>query len=129
MLVDDNEYDNFFHERTIREYDSAISIVTKRSATEALEFIKTKLDAREKLPDLLLLDINMPGMNGWDFLDEYEKLNDSLDVKMCIVILTTSSNPDDEIRAKTFSVVSGFITKPLTKETLNEIIDKYLVPA
>jgi CheY-like chemotaxis protein len=98
LLVDDNPDDNFYHERVIK---------------------------KNIHPDLILLDINMPGMNGWEFLEEYNKLEKQFQSHAIVVMLTTSGNPDDKMKAKLFSSVSDFKTKPLTKEMLEDIIVKY----
>ena len=76
-------------------------------------------------PDLIFLDINMPGMNGWEFLEEYNKLDKEIQSRVMVIMLTTSDNPDDSMRAKTWGFVSDYITKPLTKERLKDIIDAH----
>jgi CheY-like chemotaxis protein len=64
-------------------------------------------------------------MNGWEFLEEYRKLDEKYKSEAIVVMLTTSENPDDKIKAKTMNIASDFKTKPLTKEMLEEIISKY----
>ena len=125
MLVDDNRDDNFFHERVIRKSDAARVVVAKQSGQEALEYLRDAKERKDPLPELLLLDINMPGMTGWEFLEEYDKSNKDPSEKIVVIILTTSQNPDDESKARTLSMVSGFRTKPLTKEMLGEIVEKH----
>ena len=125
MLVDDNPDDNFFHEREIKKINLANIVKTKNSGIEALEYLKSKKDNKDPHPDLIFLDINMPGMNGWEFLQEYNQLDKELQSRAIIIMLTTSENPDDEARAKTWAFVSDYITKPLTKEIMKNIIDKY----
>jgi len=126
MLVDDNPDDNFFHEREIKKNNSETIVVTKSTGMEALEYLKSPQDSRAN-PDLIFLDINMPGMNGWEFLKEYNLLDKQLQSKAVIIMLTTSDNPDDQARAKTWDFVSDYITKPLTKEIMNGIIHKYFI--
>jgi len=125
MLVDDNQDDNFFHEREIKKNNLATIVITKNTAMSALEYLKLTKDKINLLPDLILLDINMPGMNGWEFLVEYNKLDKSLQSKVVIIMLTTSENSDDIQRAKSENFVSDFITKPMTKEIMLHIIKKY----
>lgn len=125
MLVDDDHNDNFFHERAIKKNNLATIVITKNSGTEALEYLKSKKDNKDIAPDLIFLDINMPGMNGWEFLMEYSRLDKELQSRIIIIMLTTSDNPDDEARAKTWNVVSGYITKPLTKEIMEDVVNKY----
>ena len=124
MLVDDNPDDNFFHERVIKKNNAAEIIVAKQTGNDALEYLKSKKDD-DPHPDLIFLDINMPGMNGWEFLEEYNKLDEKFKSRAIIVMLTTSDNPDDKMKAKAMNVASDFKTKPLTAEMLDEIIDKY----
>jgi CheY-like chemotaxis protein len=125
MLVDDNRNDNFFHEREIKKNNQSTIVISKSSGMEALDYLKSTKDSKEMVPDLILLDINMPGMNGWEFLKEYNRLDKDLQSRVIVIMLTTSDNPDDEAKAKKFSFVSEYITKPLTKETMEDIISKY----
>ena len=125
MLVDDNHDDNFFHEREIKKINLTNIVKTKNSGIEALEYLKSKNNNKDPHPDLIFLDINMPGMNGWEFLQEYNKLDKELQSHAIIIMLTTSQNPDDEARAKTWPFVSDYVTKPLTKEIMQDIVNKY----
>jgi CheY-like chemotaxis protein len=125
MLVDDNHDDNFFHEREIKKNNLATIVITKNTGLEALEYLKSKKNITDMHPDLIFLDINMPGMNGWEFLKEYNRLDKELQSQIIIIMLTTSDNPDDESKAKTWDFVSDYITKPLTKEIMGDIIKNY----
>ena len=125
MLVDDNMDDNFFHERVIKKSNAVITIVIKESGLEALEYLKSAGDRENPRPDLIFLDINMPGMNGWEFLQEFRKLDKSLQSKMIVIMLTTSVNPEDEAMARTYDLLSDFKTKPLTKEMFEDVLDRF----
>jgi CheY-like chemotaxis protein len=125
MLIDDNKDDNLFHSRVIKKADAANSVIVYKDAREALGFLTAKEDHPDQHPDLIFLDINMPGMNGWEFLDEYSKLDIRLRSSAIIVMLTTSMNPDDEARSSDSKVTTAYRTKPLTEEMLSEIIEKY----
>lgn len=120
MLVDDNRVDNFFHQRVIRKYDSAIKVVIKETGYEALEYLKD--DEREHNPDIIFLDINMPGMNGWEFIEHYNELDPKYHNSHIVVMLTTSVNPDDKRMAENYNLISEFRSKPLTIEMLEEVI-------
>lgn len=127
MLVDDNHSDNFFHEREIKKQNPATKVISKNSAKDGLDYLRSTDKADYILPELIFLDINMPGMNGWEFLHAYHNLDKDIQSKVIVVMLTTSDNPDDEEKAKKWDIVSDFITKPLTKELLEDIIEKYFI--
>lgn len=119
MLIDDNADDNFFHERVIKKCQAAERVIIEQSAEAALDFLQLN---EQNPPDLIFLDINMPGMNGWEFLNEYAKLKKNQQ-RPVVIMLTTSENPDD--LAKAASITYDLRSKPLTKEILEEVIGKY----
>ena len=121
MLIDDNPDDNFYHERIIKKSNAAEVVIAKLSAMDALAYLKSK----EVNPELIFLDINMPAMNGWEFLEEYKILDKQLQSHVIVIMLTTSANPDDSLKSKTMKVTAEFKTKPLTAEMLEEIINKH----
>jgi CheY-like chemotaxis protein len=123
MLVDDNYDDNFFHERVIKKSNLPCTVITKTTGIEALEYIKAN-DAHEVHPDLIFLDINMPKMNGWEFLEAYHQLNRELKNRAVVIMLTTSDNIDDVRRAK--DITSEYHTKPLTMEKFLTVVKKYI---
>lgn len=126
MLVEDDETVNFYNEFLLNELNAAEEIVIKTNGREALEFLTQRLDGGDRLPDLIFLDINMPVMNGFEFLEAYERqFGNSQQAKALIVMLTTSLHPTDLERAKNFGSVSDYIYKPLMEEKLSEILTRY----
>jgi CheY-like chemotaxis protein len=121
MLIDDNEDDNFFHKIVLRETGITENVKVAESGFEALDFLKNEND----IPELIFLDINMPKMNGWEFLEEYKKLNEEQKARVVIIMLTTSLNPADRKKAASISEVNGFETKPLSPEILSAIVQRY----
>ena len=121
MLIDDNDDDNFYHKMIIKEVNLAKHIEVAESGFEALDYLRKSV----LIPQLIFLDINMPAMNGWEFLDEYRKLSDDEKAQIIIIMLTTSLNPIDRKRAEKIQEINGFETKPLTIEILKNIFEKF----
>ncbi len=119
MLIDDNEVDRYIGLRNITKYAFAEEVIAKQSAKSALEYLKSL--SPENLPQLIFLDIRMPEVDGFGFLEEYKKLSELLQKNCIIIMLSTSLNPTDQERAKNNPYVKKFINKPLDKEKLHEI--------
>ncbi len=121
MLIDDNEIDNLINQKMIEAAAIADNIYTYTGAKSAIEFLKNmeKLDVAEQvLPDVIFLDIDMPLMDGFQFLDEFEKLTNVAKKKSKIVILTSSINPQDFNRSKKYENVKLYLNKPLSHESI-----------
>ncbi|MCB9231795.1 MAG: response regulator [Bacteroidia bacterium] len=125
LLIDDDEPTNFLHKLVIERLDCAEEIIVHQEAARALEFLKTPRNGTFAQPDLIFLDINMPAMNGWEFLDAYHQLPGEQRGKVVVVMLTTSLNPDDQTRAATIHDIRGFLSKPLSMELMKEVLRKY----
>jgi len=122
LLVDDNTDDNIFHQIILKKMDIVNRIDIVLNGLEALVYLKKE---NQMPPELIFLDINMPKMNGWEFLEQYKHLDARQKARVVIMILTTSANPDDLKKAKEIKEVTGFETKPLTEEIMTEILNKH----
>jgi|SRR5690349_23075004 len=129
LLIDDDEPTNFYTQLIIEESGCADHIQVAQGGREALNYLsKTQQQNGENRfprPDLIFLDINMPAMDGWEFLDEYKKLQKDRQGKIIVVMLTTSLNPDDKAKAIEMPEIAGFESKPLTEEKLNKILKEH----
>jgi len=129
LLIDDDEPTNFYTQLIIEESGCADHIQVAQGGREALNYLsKTQQqngESRFPRPDLIFLDINMPAMDGWEFLDEYKKLHKDSQGKIIVVMLTTSLNPDDKAKANEMPEIAGFESKPLTEEKLNKILKEH----
>lgn len=129
LLIDDDEATNFIHEIVLKEMDCADSITIFQNGYKALDFLKEKSVNTGKQPDIIFLDINMPGMDGWGFLKEYEKLEPQQKAKVLLIMLSTSLNPDDRERALSIDAVDGFENKLLEESKMKKVLKKYFQKA
>lgn len=124
LLVDDDEINNFISIKLIKKAllnTDIMACLNGKYAIEQLSDIQRK--DPEKLPDYILLDINMPIMNGWEFLDEYKRLNLDPLGKSKIYIISSSVFSNDINKARSYPLVKDFISKPLNVEKIKELFD------
>ena len=121
MLVDDNETDNFISKRIIEITKFARRVEVKNSGKSALDYLKENQSAAEDLPNIIFLDINMPIVDGFVFLYEFEKFSEVVRNKCKVIILSSSDNKRDIDKIVNNNHVIKFITKPLTEVALDEI--------
>lgn len=126
MLIDDNDADNFLHEMVVAEYGQVDEVISMSMATDALSYLRNHIEDDLRYPDIIFLDINMPRMNGWEFLEEYQKIFKHAPKKTSIVMLSGSVNPDDRTRALNIPEVDAFCQKPLDTSILSAAIVQYL---
>ncbi|MBA2581895.1 MAG: response regulator [Bacteroidetes bacterium] len=120
MLVDDDADSNFVNSWIVRK-EFAEEVIVKQSSESALEYLKTKSRNKSELPDVIFLDIRMPIMDGFDFLDEYNKLPDVVKSKCKIIMLSSSFDKNDYHKAIGNQFVYRYLNKPLTVEALADI--------
>lgn len=121
MLVDDNDTDNFISKRIIEITKFSKGVEVKSSGKTALDYLKENQNNIEKIPSLIFLDINMPIVDGFVFLYEFEKFNELVRNKCKVIILSSSDNKRDIDKIVNNNHVIKFITKPLTEIALDEI--------
>jgi CheY-like chemotaxis protein len=122
LLIDDSDIDNMVNRRIIEKCQFANDIVVKKSARSGLVYLLEifKKD-REKLPEIIFLDIRMPDMDGFGFLDAFAHFDQQIHEHCKIAMLSSSIDADDYRRAIENPFVIKFVNKPLTSKTLQEI--------
>lgn len=121
LLIDDNEIDNFINKKLLLKTKFALDVVEKKSAMSALEHLRENSNSPENLPDVIFLDIMMPVMDGFGFLEEYDKLPDGIKKKCRIIMLSSTESFKDLNRANSNKHVYKFLNKPLTEPVLAAI--------
>lgn len=127
MLIDDNEIDNLINQRIIESSGICKYIFTHTGGKSAIEFLKNAekiagAGNTAMMPEVIFLDIDMPLMDGFQFLDEFENLTEATKKFCRIVMLTSSINSRDVKKSKKYDNVKEYINKPLTKESLKSML-------
>lgn len=122
-IVDDDDIYQFTVTRTIEKEDIAKKILVFSDGQQAIEFLDANIGRNDNLPDVIFLDINMPIMDGWQFLEEYVKIKPKVGKKITIYMVTSSVDPTDVDKAKRITDVSDYIIKPVKPEQLKAVID------
>ncbi|SHE37654.1 response regulator [Pedobacter caeni] len=128
LLVDDDVPTNYIHRRIVQNTNIEVNVKSITSAQEALDYLtfSGKYEHDDTLrPGIIFLDINMPGMSGWDFMEEYGKIDAAHKARTIVIMLTTSLNPDDELMASENKEIVTYMHKPLNEDAFVKIAGKY----
>jgi CheY-like chemotaxis protein len=121
LLIDDDEIFNFVHRKQIMRFNIEKEIVDYTSPFNALAYLKNI--SLDKLPDVILLDINMPELNGFEFVERIVKERPEIEGKLNIFVVTSSLNPTDYQQAKKFDCIKGYYNKPIDLEKIMNTVN------
>lgn len=126
LWIIDNDPMVSFYIKRLTELGALADIITiYDSPRGAIDYLLLHKTSMAHLPDIILLDIYMPEMDGWEFIQEFQKIKDQLTKTIEIHIITSSNHPKDISRAKTFPEVKAYLQKPVTLEALQEVVTKH----
>lgn len=123
LLVDDDDVTNLLNSKIIKKVKLANKVEVALNGKEALAFLETVRNI--DTPDIIFLDINMPEMNGFEFLEVYNERFKEKHETLVLMMLTTTVNSEEIEKARSFDSVAEFISKPLTVDKLKQIMEKY----
>ena len=122
FIIDDDPIHQRIAQIMIGKHELFDEFDSYTEAEFALEYLKENMDNSAGLPDVILLDLNMPVLDGWDFLEAFEKFQSDLSKQIRVFIVTSSVDEKDRLRSQTFSFVKGFISKPLSPDIIRSTI-------
>jgi CheY-like chemotaxis protein len=125
LLIDDDESTNFINSVFIQKLDIDVDVYKALNGEEGLELLEDSLNDPDFFPCLISLDINMPVMNGWTFLDKYKNFSQEIKDKCVIVMTTVSEDDKDLIRANKNEDVKEFYQKPMSDEKFGSLLNTY----
>ena len=121
-IIDDDPIFVFGAKRIMQAADFSKSFIIFNNGKEAIDGLKHILTEGQKIPEVILLDINMPVMDGWQFLDEFSKIERAKDVT--IFIVSSSIDPSDLEKARSYNIVNDYVLKPISIEKVKTISEK-----
>ncbi len=125
LLIDDDKATNFYNRYLLLKHEAFKTVKTIQVAKEALDYLKNSDRQLNVKPELIFLDINMPFMNGWEFLKEFAQLEKEIIEDITLVMLSTSNDPNDLEKAVNNKYVHDYINKPLTHRIIDKILQKH----
>ncbi len=128
-IIDDDDIYQFTLTRIISRYKLASKTLSFSDGEKAIEFLTDNISIEENIPDVIFLDNNMPIMDGWQFIEEYVKMETNIKKKVLIFMVSSSVNPIDIEKAKNINQISDYFIKPVSLEDINGVFDnleKYL---
>lgn len=123
-IIDDDPISVFGIKRSMKETNFSDNVVVYTNGQDALDGLTKMIDEGKKLPSIIFLDLNMPIMDGWEFLDDFIKIPNTNTASVIIFIVSSSMDPRDIIKAKSYNMVSNYILKPILRKDLVRLMSE-----
>ena len=124
-MIDDDDIYQFTMKLSLKPLDDIGAVNFFNDGLAAIDYIKNHIDNPQKLPDIIFLDINMPVMDGYQFIEEYRQIKSKLDKNIIIYMLSSSIDPVDVKKVKHIDEVSDYLIKPVKQEVLKTIFKDF----
>lgn len=124
-LVDDDQIYQFTARKVLESINPENKILAFYNGEQAIDYLKSMLNNQSELPDVLFLDINMPVMDGWQFLEAYKSILPQLDKPLIIYMVSSSVNEQDIEKSKEYGTVADYIMKPVQREKFLKLLDEF----
>lgn len=121
-IIDDDDIYQFTTSVLLKKTDLVNKIILFSNGLKAINFLKEELGNKENIPDILFLDVNMPVMDGWEFLEEYLLIKPMMPKTVIIYMVSSSVDEKDVLKAKSISTLSGYLVKPISSQNIMEVI-------
>lgn len=127
LIIDDDPMTNYLHKRLLEKFEVSHEVEIAHGGEEALQRIKNNIESRneDRIPQLIFVDLDMPLMDGFQFLEAYQNLNFKNKDSVVVSVLTSSFSASDIKRVKEYPIVKDYIVKPLTQEKMIEIMEQH----
>lgn len=122
LLIDDDRIYQFAARKTIEATGFADNILIYSNGEDAINYLKSNIKDETSLPDVIFLDVNMPIMNGWEFLEEYSHIKQGLIKPVIIYVVSSSVDEFDVSKSRQYDTVKGYIVKPVLREKFRQIL-------
>jgi CheY-like chemotaxis protein len=121
VVIDDDPISILVCKTILLKYKFAENVLAFNCAKEGLDYLKACIEKGSEYPEYIFLDVVMPGMDGWEFMSNYQQVDNIPGMKKHVVMLSATFDPEDRKRAERLPMVSQFLSKPITEEALNAL--------
>lgn len=124
-IIDDDPIFVYGTKKVMKEVDFCSDVIVYHNGQDAINGLRNLVEEKKELPSLIFLDLNMPVMDGWEFLDDFITIPNNNIEKVHVYVISSSIDANDFIRARNYEVVNNYILKPITPEDLVAVLKMF----